>query len=105
MISRAGLRLALVAAALAALIVLFNLFSSGFRIVCLGVIVVATLLAAPARQISGGGWWWLLAAGAVASVLGAIIAQPDATLGGWLALIGGLVVMIAAAIGFPHEEE
>jgi hypothetical protein len=105
LISRTGLRVALVAAGVAALIVLLNLFSVGFRIVCLGVIVVAAALAAPVRRISGGGWWWLLAVGAGASVLGAIIAQPAASLGGWLALIGGLVVMIATAIGFPREEE
>jgi hypothetical protein len=95
----------MVAAGIAALIVLLNLFSAGFRIVCLGVIVVAAVLAAPVRRLSGGGWWWLLAGGTVASVLGAIIAQPAASLGGWLALIGGLVVMTAAAIGFPREEE
>lgn len=104
MTSSVGLRVALVAAALAALIVLLDLFSTGFRVFCLGVIAAATLLASPdrTRQL---GWWWILAAGAVASVLGAIIAQPAATLGGWFALVGGLLVIIAATIGFQLDEE
>ena len=98
------MRIALTAAALAALVVVLDIFSTGFRIACLGVIVAATVLASPERSRSGGGWWWLLVSGAAASVLGAIVAQPSATLGGWLALLGGLAVMIGATIGFPREE-
>ena len=93
------------AAAIAALVVLLNLFSEAFRVVCLAVIAAATVLTAPARTLGEGFWWWLLLGGAVASILGAIIAQSSATLGGVLALIGGLVVMVAATIGFPAAEE
>ena len=95
----------MVAAGIAALIVLVNLFSIGFRVVCLGVIVAATVLAAPNRREPGGGWWWVLATGALLSIGGAILAQPSMALGGWLALIGGLAVMIGAALGFPTREE
>jgi hypothetical protein len=95
---------ALIAASLAALFVLVNLFSAGFRVICLGVIVAAAVLAARSRALHGGGWWWLLAAGAAGSVIGAIVAQPAANLGGWLALLSGLLVMAAAAIGYPWEE-
>jgi hypothetical protein len=94
-----------VAAAIAALFVVLNLFSTGFRVFCLIVIAVAAVAGAPVRAQGGGGWWWLLAGGAALSILGAIVAQPVATLGGWMALIGGLLVMTAAAIGFPREEE
>ena len=104
MTSRTVLRAALVAAALAALIVLLNLFSEPFRVVCLALIAAATVLTAPARSLGDGFWWWLLLGGAAASILGAIVAQSSASLGGWLALIGGLVVMIAATIGFPGAE-
>jgi hypothetical protein len=103
--SSTALRVALVVAALAAVIVIFNLFGTGFRVFCLVVIGAATLIALPERSREGGGWWWVLAAGAAASILGAIIAQPAETLGGWLALIGGLLVIVAAAIGFPREME
>jgi len=37
-------------------------------------------------------------------VLGAIVAQPAVTLGGWLALLGGMLVVGAAAMDFPWEE-
>jgi hypothetical protein len=33
------------------------------------------------------------------------VAQPSATLGGLLALLGGFAVMIGAAVGFPREPE
>ena len=102
--SKTGLRVALVAAAIAALVVLLNAFSLGFRVLCLVVIVIATLLSFPESRREGGGWWWLLAGGAAASVIGAIVAQPSPGLGGWLALLGGLAVMIGAIIGFPRED-
>jgi hypothetical protein len=103
--SRAALRTALVAAAIAALVVLLNAFSAGFRVLCLGVIVIATVLSFPESRREDGGWWWFLAGGAAGSVIGAIVAQPSATLGGWMALLGGLVVIIGATVGFPREEE
>ena len=82
MTTSTGLRVALAAAALAALIVLLNVFSAGLRIVCLGVIVVVTVLAARDRVARDSPWWRLLVAGAAASVVGAIVAQPAVTLGG-----------------------
>ena len=103
--SNAALRVALVVAAIAAVIVIFNLFGTGFRVFCLIAIAAVTLIALPQRSRDGGGWWWLLAVGAAASILGAIVAQPAETLGGWLALIGGLLVIVAAAVGFPREME
>ena len=96
--------MALVATVLAALIILLDLFSAAFRVACLGVIAATTVLAAPERRANGISWWLLLG-GAIASVLGAIIAQSSTTLGGWIALIGGLVVIVGALIGFPAGEE
>jgi hypothetical protein len=103
--TRNALRAALVGAAIGAVIVVLNLFATGFRVFCLVVIVIAALVALPEGRREGGTWWWLLAGGAAASVLGAILAQPSTTLGGWLALLGGLAVVIGATIGFPREEE
>ena len=101
MTSRNVLRAALVAAAVCAFVVLLNLFSEAIRVVCLAVIAAATVLTAPARNLGDTPWWWLLVGGAAASILGAIVAQSSSSLGGWLALVGGLVVMVAATIGFP----
>jgi uncharacterized membrane protein HdeD (DUF308 family) len=103
--SDAALRIALVVAAIAAFIVVIGIFGTGFRIACLVLIALATLVSLPLRPRDGRGWWWILAGGAVASIAGAIIAQPSATLGGVIALLGGLAVIIGAAIGFPTEGE
>jgi hypothetical protein len=101
--SDAALRVTLFVAAISALIVLLGLFGGAVRIVCLVLIAAAALLTAPPRVNRGGGWWRILAAGAVASIAGAIIAQPAAGLGGWIALLGGLAVIVAAAVGFSIE--
>jgi hypothetical protein len=100
--SKIALQVTLVAAAIAAIFVLLNLLSTGFRIFCLIVIVAAAVVSS--RRGRGQTWWWILVGGAAASVLGAIVSQPSTTLGGWLALLGGLAVVIGAIIGFPREE-
>jgi hypothetical protein len=102
--SETALRIALVAAGICAVIVVLGLFGTGVRIFCLVLITLAALVASPLRAADGGGWWWILAGGAAASVAGAIMAQPAATIGGIVALIGGLAVIVGAAIGFPTEE-
>jgi uncharacterized membrane protein HdeD (DUF308 family) len=103
--SDAVLRIALIVAAIAALIVVLGIFGTGVRVACLVLIALVTLMALALRPRDGGGWWWILAGGAVGSIAGAIIAQPSATLGGVIALLGGLLVIVAAAIGFPRETE
>lgn len=90
-------------AAISALIVVLGALPAAVRVVCLILIAVGSVVAAPWRSTRGGGWWWILAAGAVASIAGAIVAQPAATLGGLLALLGGLAVIAGAAIGFLTE--
>jgi hypothetical protein len=102
--SDAALRVTLVVAAISALIVLLGLFGDVVRIACLVLMAAAVLLTASPRVNHGGNWWRMLAAGAAASILGAIIAQPASTLGGWIALLGGLAVIVAAAVGFAAEE-
>jgi hypothetical protein len=99
--SDVALRIALVVAAIGAFVVVLGIFGTGFRISCLVLIALATLVSLPLRPRDGGGWWWILAGGAV----GAIIAQPSATLGGVIALLGGIAVIIGAAIGFPTQGE
>jgi hypothetical protein len=103
--SDVALRIALVVAAIAGLVVLLGIFGTGVRIACLVLIALATVITLPSRSGDGGGWWWILAVGAAASIAGAIIAQPSATLGGVIALLGGLSVIIGAIIGFPREAE
>jgi hypothetical protein len=99
-----GLQAALIAGALAALAILVSLFSDPVRIGCLVVIALATIVTAPQRRVRGGGWWTLLAAGAVASIAGAGLAELTETVGGLVAVVGGALVVVAAAIGFPLSE-
>ena len=63
-------------AAVGSLIVVLGLLPAPVRVVCLILIAAGTMVAAPWRSTRGGGWWWILAAGAVASIVGAIVAQP-----------------------------
>jgi hypothetical protein len=97
--------MALAVAGIAAFIVVVGLFGTGFRIACLVLIALAAVATLPLRASDGGGWWWILAGGAAASIAGAIIAQPAATLGGVIALLGGIAVIIGAAVGFPTQAE
>jgi hypothetical protein len=104
LISETALRVTLVVAAISALVVVLGVFGSAVRIVCLVLMAGAALLTASPRVNRGDVWWRILAGGAGASIAGAIIAQPAATLGGWIALLGGLAVIVAAAVGYSIEE-
>jgi hypothetical protein len=105
MLGERGIQVALLVAAVASLIVLLGLFSVAARVGCLVVMAGVVVLSAPARAQRGGGWWVVLAVGAGASIGGAVIAQGAQTIGGLIALIGGVLVVIAAAIGFPASLE
>lgn len=101
--SQRGVQVALSASAVAALIILLGLFSPAVSVAALVVIVLGTVLTAPAA--SGGSWWALLAAGAALSVGAALLQFSSDTLGGLVAVIGGLLVLIAVSLGFPLENE
>lgn len=103
-LSQYSLRLVLVLAATAAVVVLAGFFSDLVRYVCIGVIVVATLLCADERRRRGGGWWTLLGVGALLSIAGAGLAEVQDTIGGLLAVVGGALVVIGAVIGFPADD-
>ena len=105
MLDERALQVALLAAALASLVVLVDLFGDAVRIGCLVVVALAVVLTAPARRVRGGGWWTLLAGGAVAAIAGAGIAQVAETVGGLIAAVGGVLVVIAATIGFPLSQD
>ena len=96
-----GLQLTLLAAALASLVILTGAFSDLVAVGCVLVVVGATALSAGERHRPGGGWWALMALGAAMSAGGGLVAQLSEGLGGVLALLGGVAVIIAAAVGFP----
>jgi hypothetical protein len=92
---------ALLIAAAGAVVIMLGLFGTGVDIAALVAICLGTVLAAPAGRGPDGGWWSLLGTGAILSVAGALAAIGSEGLGGLLALIGGVCVLVGAAMGFP----
>jgi len=54
-----------------------------------------------AMRHEGNGWWSMLAVGMILSVLGALLSLATDSVGGFVALIGGIVVITGSAFGFP----
>jgi hypothetical protein len=86
-----------VIAAVGALLVVIDPF--GLATTGLVLAVVGAVLAA--RGGMGHTWFWMIAGGAAIAVLSRLIAEDTQTLGGWLAVIGCLMVLIGASLGFP----
>ena len=103
-LSQSALRTALVLASLAAVVILVGLFSDVARFVCVGIILAAAAITAGERSREGGGWWTLLGLGAALSAVGAGIAQVQDSVGGLVAVIGCVLVVIGSVIGFPADE-
>jgi hypothetical protein len=84
-----------------AVVVLLGVLGTAADLAGLGAIILGTILTAPAGRRDGNGWWSLLAAGALLSLLGAMLALVTDSVGGLVALLGGIVVITGAAFGFP----
>jgi hypothetical protein len=90
-------RTGILIAALGGLLVIFNPF--GAALVGLVLAVIGTVIAA--RGGLGRRWYWVLAGGTVVLVLSRLIAEGAEVLGGWLAVIGVVCILVAASLGFP----
>lgn len=102
-LSQFSLRVALVAATLASVAVMTELFSDAVRYACVGVVVLAAAVTVSERRRPGGGWWTLFGAGALLTAAGAGLAELSDTAGGLVAVVGGALVVIGATVGFPVE--
>jgi hypothetical protein len=96
-------QVALLIAAAAAILIMVDVLGTAAAVIALGAIVLGTLLAAPAGRGEGGGWWTLLAIGAALSVAGGLLSILSDTVGGLVALLGGIAVVSGAAMGFPLD--
>ena len=94
-------QLALLIAPAGAVVIMLGLFGRGADIAGLIAIALGTVLAAPAGRGPDGGWWSLLATGALLSLAGGLVSLGSEGLGGLLALIGGVCVLVGSALGFP----
>jgi hypothetical protein len=95
--ARAGL---LLAAAGALFVVLdpFGLAWVGLVLGLLGAALAAILC-------WGERWYFVLLGGAILAVFAWLIAGPHQSIGGWLAVIAAITVLVGAALSYPMEEE
>ncbi len=99
-----ALRVSLIAAALAALLILSGIFGDLISYICLAVVLAVAAWTAPERRRAGGGWWTIVGVGALLSLLGAGVAELSDSIGGILAVIGGALVVIGATMGYPVDD-
>jgi hypothetical protein len=92
-LTRAGLLIA----ALGALLIVID--PLGLAVAGLVIAVVGAVLAA--RGGIGQTWYWMVAGGAALAVLSRLIAEGAQILGGWMAVIGCLLILIGASLGYP----
>jgi len=92
-ITRAGL----LVASLGAVLVIFDPW--GLAVAGLVIATVGTLVTA--RAGLGQRWYRLMVVGALLLVLSRLIAESAEAMGGWLAVIGVLLILIGACLGYP----
>jgi hypothetical protein len=85
----------LLVAALGALLVVFGLIPTvGLVLTVLGAI-------AAARGGIGNSWYTTVVAGAGLEVLAKLLAESAETLGGWLAVIASIFILVGVCLGYP----
>jgi hypothetical protein len=87
----------LLIASLGALLVVFQIFG-------LGVVGIFLALGGAALAAPGGfgrTWFAAVALGAIVVVISRLVADSAELLGGWLAVMGSVAILIGATLGFP----
>ena len=92
---------ALIVAAAGAVLMLVGVLGTTANLIGLAALALGTVLTAPAGRGPGNGWWSLMASGAALAVIGALLSLATDSVGGLIALIGGVAVLAGAAFGFP----
>jgi hypothetical protein len=87
----------LLIACLGALLVIFNLFGWAEA----GLVLAPVGMVLAARGGFGRAWFWMVAAGAILVVVSRLVADGSETLGGWLAVVASLLILLGSTIGFP----
>lgn len=101
--SRTALQAATLLAAVGAVLMLLGVLGTTANLIGLGLVAVMTILTAPIARGGGNGWWTLMFAGVVLAGVGALLAIATDAVGGLVTLVGGVLVLVAAAFGFPSS--
>jgi hypothetical protein len=88
-------QLGLLLAAVGALLVVFSLIPT------VGLVMTVAGAVLAARGGIGHGWYTAVAAGAALEVIARLLAETAETLGGWLAVIASLMILVAVSLGYP----
>jgi hypothetical protein len=91
----------LLIACLGAVLIIFNPFDLGI----VGLVLAAAGTVLAARGGLGRTWFWVVAAGTIVAILSRLIAEDSEILGGWLAVISSIAILLAATVGYPTSEE
>jgi hypothetical protein len=94
---------ALIAAGGGAVLMLLGVLGTTANLIGLALVLLGTVLTAPAARGDGNRWWSLLAAGAALAAVGALLSLATDAVGGLVTLIGGVMVLAASAFGFPSR--
>jgi hypothetical protein len=83
--------------------------SLGAVLVIFGITVGLVLCGVGAVMAVPGGlgkrWYLLVAGGAIVAILSRLIAEGAETVGGWLAVIGAVAILIGTSLGYPVRNE
>jgi hypothetical protein len=94
----------MIVAAVAAVIIALDLFSTALRVACLVVVAGVLVVTSRERRRAGSGWWDIMSVGLVVSIVGAALAQAADTAGGIVAVVGAALILVGATLGFPPGE-
>jgi hypothetical protein len=87
----------LLIASLGAFLVVFNLF--GLAVAGIFLALGGAALAAPGGF--GRTWFAAVALGAIIVAVSRLVADGPEVLGGWLAVLGSVAILVGATLGFP----
>jgi hypothetical protein len=102
--TRSRLQAILAIGAIGAALVLVNLLGTAGGLIGVGLMLLATVLTAPAAPQPGSGginWWALIAGGTALALIGVPLALAVEAIGGLIAAIGGGLVIVGVAFGMP----
>jgi hypothetical protein len=102
--NKSTLQALLVIGAIGAALALVDLLGTAGGLAGVGLMLLATILTAPAAPRSGSegfNWWTLLAGGTALALVGVPLAIVLETPGGLLTAAGGVAVIVAVVFGMP----